>query len=402
MYFLIEEFNIYILTKFLILLIIYLLIFLYLAPRLKLNKYEIIFIVILHLFFLFFYSYIFNKQNNDAIQSYFYCYEDHRPFYNPKLSYKSTDNLVWFVKNLCNILGQNYLLIATNFNLIGSFGIIILYSCLKKINQNKNIFNYSLLIIIFSPSIFFWTSTISKDTICFTGLCLMLYYLNNSNLKNIFLLILSLILIFFSKPHIFILTSSILLFLLFLKYNISIYAKILIIFIGSLPIYYLLLLLLNYSGYTYISTSASTIYDLKLSITSIQEYFNTFSYRFRYSDGYIDEIFIIRLFNLFLIPKLSETYSMTSLFLGIETVILLFIFLYFSILLPNRNYISRNILTIQFSYLFILVMLIFYSITIYNTGVFLRQKIFILPFIFYLFLDRLYFQKNFGNEKKSN
>ena len=400
MYLLIEEFNSYILTKFLILLIIYLLIFLYLAPRLKLNKYEILFIVIFHLFFLFFYSYIFNNQNNDAIQSYFYCYEDHRPFYNLKLSYKSTDNLIWFVKNLCNILGQNYLLIATNFNLIGSFGIIILYSCLKKINKNKNIFNYSLLIIIFFPSIFFWTSTISKDTICFTGLCLMIYYLNNNNLKNIFVLISSLILIFFSKPHIFILTSSILLFLLFLKYNISIYAKILIIFIASLPIYYLLLLLLNYSGYNY--TSVSTIYEMKLSITSIKEYFSNFSNRFRYSDGYIDETFIIRLFNLFLIPKLSEIYSMTSLFTGIETVILLFIFLYFLILLPNRNYISINILTIQFSYLFILVMLIFYSITIYNTGVFLRQKIFILPFILYLFLDRLYFQKNFDNEKKSN
>ena len=400
MYLLIEEFNSYILTKFLILLIIYLLIFLYLAPRLKLNKYEILFIVILHLFFLFFYSYIFNNQNNDAIQSYFYCYEDHRPFYNPKLSYKSTDNLVWFVKNLCNILGQNYLLIATNFNLIGSFGIIILYSCLKKINKNKKNFNYSLLIIIFFPSILFWTSTISKDTICFTGLCLMIYYLNHNNLKNIFLLILSLILIFVSKPHLFILTSSILLFLLFLKYNISIYAKILIIFIASLPIYYLLLLLLNYSGYNY--TSVSTIYEMKLSITSIKEYFSNFSNRFRYSDGYIDETFIIRLFNLFLIPKLSEIYSMTSLFTGIETVILLFIFLYFLILLPNRNYISINILTIQFSYLFILVMLIFYSITIYNTGVFLRQKIFILPFILYLFLDRLYFQKNFDNEKKSN
>ena len=57
-------------------------------------------------------------------------------------------------KNLCNILGQNYLLIATNFNLIGSFGIIILY-LFKKINQDKNIFNYSLLIMIFFPSIFF-------------------------------------------------------------------------------------------------------------------------------------------------------------------------------------------------------------------------------------------------------
>lgn len=319
MYLLIEEFNSNILTKFLILLIIYLLIFFYLAPRLKLNKYEILFIVILHLLFLFFYSYIFNNQNNDAIQSYFYCFEDHRPFYNLKLSYKSTDNLIWFVKNLCNIFGQNYLLIATNFNLIGSFGIIILYSCLKRINQNKNIFNYSLLIIIFFPSIFFWTSTISKDTICFTGLCLMIYYLNNNNLKNIFLLILSLILIFFSKPHIFILTSSILLLLLFLKYNISIYAKILIIFIASLPIYYLLLLLLNYSGYTH--TSASTIYELKLSITSIIEYFSTFSNRFRFSDGYIDETFIIRLFNLFLIPKLSEIYNMTLLVIGIETVI---------------------------------------------------------------------------------
>ena len=97
----------------------------------------------------------------------------------------------------------------------------------------------------------------------------MIYYLNNNNLKKIFVLISSLILIFFSKPHIFILIRSILLFLLFLKYNISIYAKILIIFIASLPIYYLLLLLLNYSGYNY--TSGSTIYELKLSITSIKD-----------------------------------------------------------------------------------------------------------------------------------
>ena len=65
--------------------------------------------------------------------------------------------------------------------------------------------------------------------------------------------------------------------------------------------------------------------------TKVKEYFGNFSNRFRYSDGYIDETFIIRLFNLFLIPKLSEIYSMTSLFTGIETVILLFIFLYFLI-----------------------------------------------------------------------
>lgn len=354
---------------------------------LKINLIEIILLTFYHLFFLFTYFYIFPNQNNDASQYFLKCFYTNDSYYHANLSYKSSDNINWLVQKLCIIFNYNILLITLIFNLIGTIGLLILYSQLKKIKNFKNKYLYLFILFICFPSIFFWTSTISKDTIAFTGLCFLILYLCRDNLlKNFYILILSLILILFSKPHIFIIVSIILVTLFFFKEKkIPIIFKILFLFIISFPIMYLINLILTYIGFCEIGNLNCGIF----SFENLFFFYNNISNRFSESNTFLNDPFLFKIFYIFYLPSLKDInnlYSTLSLF---ETIFFVSLSLYFFILLPNKNFVSSNDLLIQFSYLFIFFMIILYALTIFNLGVFLRQKIYIYPFIFYLYLDRI-------------
>ena len=74
---------------------------------------------------------------------------------------------------------------------------------------------------------------------------------------------------------------------------------------------------------------------------------------------------------------------------SLENIYLLSLAIYVFILIPNSNFKPINPFITKFCLLFTFFMILFYAFTIFNIGVFVRQKIYVLPFIFYLFYERI-------------
>ncbi len=345
----------------------------------KITFFEIISILLLHFIFLFIFHSIFDGQNNDAFQYYMYCNPSHDQYFEPFLNYKSTENMIWLVQSICKYLDNNLLFNATFFNLIGSVGIIILYATLKEIDSNKKNF-FLLLSFILFPSIFFWTSTIGKEAIAFTAISIILWSLKNISInRNKFLFLFSLFFLFISKPYIFIIVIFCIIILLILSKNISIFLKISILLIFLPPLYYICSLIVQYI----------TGYDIFTFIHNLDNWYYSFKNVFASSNSFVDDHFFIKLFYIFTLPPIFFSYNLSFLISSLENMYFLILAFYILILIPKSNFKPINPFITKFCLLFIFCMILFYALTIFNIGVFVRQKIYILPFIFYLFYERI-------------
>lgn len=101
-----------------------------------------------------------------------------------------------------HFLSMSFLANTMLFGLIGFIGFILFYYiALKTIDFNTNFYSIRLFpLVFFLPNLHFWSSGVGKDTIVFFGIALFVYGILKKN--KIHLLLLSLILIFFTRPHI--------------------------------------------------------------------------------------------------------------------------------------------------------------------------------------------------------
>ncbi len=345
----------------------------------KITFFEILSILIIHYVFLFIFHSIFDGQNNDAFQYYMYCNPAHDQYFKPFLNYKSSENMIWLVQSICEYLDDNLFFISTLFNLIGSLGIIILYATLKEIESNKKNFLLLLSFILF-PSILFWTSTIGKEAIAFTAISIILWSLKNINInRNKFIFIFSLFLLFISKPYIFIIVICSIIILLILNRNISVFYKIPILFIIIPPLYYIFSLIVQYI----------TGYDIFTFIYNLENWYYSVKNVFASTNSFVDDHFFIKLFYIFTLPSIFSSYNLSFFISSLENLYLLFLVVYVLILIPKSKFKPTNPFITNFCLLFIFFMILFYAFTIFNIGVFVRQKIYVLPFIFYLFYERI-------------
>ncbi|WHR59287.1 hypothetical protein [Acinetobacter haemolyticus] len=94
------------------------------------------------------------------------------------------------------IFSASYLNVFLFYNIVGTIGLVLLYIVLKGYAKNK-----LWLLIIFLPSMSFWTSALGKDSIAFLSVCIFLYTLV-TNKKVYLLLPLSFFFMFMVRPHI--------------------------------------------------------------------------------------------------------------------------------------------------------------------------------------------------------
>ncbi|WP_312087427.1 hypothetical protein [Acinetobacter variabilis] len=90
----------------------------------------------------------------------------------------------------------SYLNIFLFYNIAGAVGLVLLYLVLKDYIKKR-----IWLLIIFLPSMSFWTSALGKDSIAFLAVCIFLYALVKNQRKYI-LLPFSFVLMFMVRPHI--------------------------------------------------------------------------------------------------------------------------------------------------------------------------------------------------------
>jgi len=161
--------------------------------------------------------------------------------------------------------------------------------------------------------------------------------------------------------------------------NISLFYKISILVIFLLPLYYILSLLLWYVAEQ----------DIYTFIINLDNWYLSLKHTFSSSNSFVNDHFFIKFFYIFILPSIFSSYNLSYFISSFENIYLIFLTIYIFILVPKNNFKPINPLITNFCVLFIAFMIIFYAITIFNVGVFVRQKIYILPFVFYLFYERI-------------
>ncbi len=301
---------------------------------------------------------------------------------------------VIFVRNmvsfLINYFNFSYLGVFLFYNFIGFLALLCIDSSLNKlITSNNKVTTILKNIIVFIPSISFWSAGIGKDTIALFSLSFLLWlYLYK---KNYLLVLLAFLLFYYVRPqHALILVISSILTLFFINnknhylINFKYFKLVLFLFISIsffVSINYLLKL-------TLIGFQINDFYDL-ISL----ELYNQFNEQLKirqslpdyYGSGYIDLpsiLFLTELFTYLFRPMIFEANSLFTLVSSFENFIILIIFIYGFYCFSNHKTINdRDKIFIIF---FILALIPLSSLTP-NFGISARQKwIILIPFFYFL------------------
>jgi hypothetical protein len=107
----------------------------------------------------------------------------------------------YFAFLLVSFLGVSYLGLFLFFNIFGSLGLIILYASLASVTLycSKRVKQLTLL-IIFLPSVSFWSSALGKDSIAFLAATLALWAALNIPKRKI-MMAMAIMLMLLVRPH---------------------------------------------------------------------------------------------------------------------------------------------------------------------------------------------------------
>lgn len=277
------------------------------------------------------------------------------------------------------------------FNILGALGLIILDSIIHRtVSNQKRLLRIIATLVIFLPSISFWSSGIGKDPISFLSVVLALW--SSLNLKNrLFSMSLSIIMMFFVRPHIAgILIIALAVSLLFDKKTNALVKVVLAsvtIGISSLLIPYAL----NYAGVQGPNTSED-----------IAEYIQGREDVYKSTDSGLtlsEMSFPMKLFTYMFRPTILEARSVTQIFSALDNILLLYLFIAGGYrIIKNKN--TTSLENRKFMWTYATIAWIILALTTGNLGIAVRQKIMILPFFLYLFISVMSKDKKFSDYYK--
>ncbi|MDP4545697.1 hypothetical protein Q8P09_11485 [Psychrobacter faecalis] len=340
------------------------------------QKNDVVIIICIFLWHTFFSFYYWYYTLHNIADSLLYFSKTSNSILNFSPGTRFTETLTYIVTYF---LKSNYLNTTLVFNIFGSLGLVFFYLSLKRF---FNVLGNYWIIIIFIPSISFWSSGIGKDSVAFLSVCLFLYSIVESKRFKVSLTS-AFLLMFMVRPHIaaVMLVSYVVYFIVNAKSHIIIKLLILpIIFVG---IIFALSFVQEYVGLENASLSSIGDYVDKrqsynlsggssLDIASMSYPMQMFTYIFR--------------------PLPFEAHSLLALVTSLENTLFLFIFLY---LLYRSKFNIKYFIQDKNLWLFIYVFLscTILSITTANLGIATRQKWMFMPVLIYLLLYVLYTYK---------
>jgi len=280
----------------------------------------------------------------------------------------------YFAFLLVSFLGVSYLGLFLFFNIFGSLGIIILYASLSSVTLycSKRVKQLTLL-IIFLPSVSFWSSALGKDSISFLAATLALWAALNIPKRKIFMAI-AIILMLLVRPHMAgIMIIAIGLSLLITSKQISLIKRVVI---GTLVIPTAIILVplaANYAGIQeltdlnevteYVETRQS--YNMEggggVDISNLSPPMQVFTYLFR--------------------PLPYEAHSVSAFIASIDNFIVLLLFLYAIRFVRIKSDTSANH---AFLWLYVIGATLILAMTTANLGISVRQKWMVMPMLLYL------------------
>lgn len=297
-----------------------------------------------------------------------------------------THFIIFLTSILTNYLFLSMLSCFLFFNILGSLGLIILDSILQNIvNDQKKLLGIIVSLVIFLPSISFWSTGIGKDPISFLAVVLALWSTLDLK-KRIASMGVSILLLFLVRPHIAGIMIIALAISLFFDKKTNIVAKALLGFIAIGISSLLVPYALNYSG-----VSSSSADGIATYIESREDIYQNTD-----SGITLSELnFPMKLFTYMFRPLIFEARSITQIFSALDNLILLYLFIFGSYkLIKTRNITSQENRKLMWTYAIIAWVVL--ALTTGNLGIAVRQKIMILPFFLYLFISIMSKNKRFS------
>ena len=334
---------------------------------LDLNKIVFVLCLFYHLFLTIIYINIFPTGDWESV----FYYEGFRGNHS-SATFFSTNLVMNIITSMQKFLFLKNINIILVFSLISFFGIVLFIKNLVKLGLNKK---YASL-LLFLPSIHFWTGIPGKDSlILFSLSCFFHLYLD----RKLFLSLIFIFIVFLLRPHI----GLIFFISFFIAEMISLksFNKKIIIFVFTCLIIFCVL---------YFSRTNSYFFNEKnlLSENILLKIFNQLHIMSqKYSDStssYVSRDIITNVFNYILFPIefIFKKKSITINFL-IVLEIFSFIFIIFLFMKNKTNVIVEKKL-IYFLIISISLFLLILPQTFFNYGLNVRQKWMILPFLIYL------------------
>lgn len=287
--------------------------------------------------------------------------------------YPGSRFVVFISSIILNLFDTNYLNIFLFFNIFGLIGILLLYKVLK---PYLLLLGHYWFLVLFIPSMSFWSSSLGKDSIVFLGVCLFLYSVVKNKLK--ILLPISFFLIFMVRPHIALSTLVAYLIYMLVISRVNIFIKSFVISIVLVGVYLSSGFIKDYVGLDDASISGVSDYvdyrqglnqagGSSFDLASLSYPMQMFTYIFR--------------------PLPFDAHNALSLFTSIENTILLFLFCF--ILYKSRFksfFEGRNLWLFSYAFLSCTIL----ALTTANLGIATRQKWMFMPILIYLMIYGYY------------
>lgn len=298
----------------------------------------------------------------------------------------------YFAFLLVSFLGVSYLGLFLFFNIFGSLGLIILYASLSSVTIycSKRVKQLTLL-VVFLPSISFWSSALGKDPISFLAATLALWAALNIP-KRKTLMAIAIILMLLVRPHMAsIMIIDLGLSLLITSKQISLMKRVVI---GTLVISTAIILVpvaVNYAGIEeltdlnevteYIETRQG--YNMEggggVDISSMSPPMQVFTYLFR--------------------PLPYEAHSVFAFISSLDNLVLLLLFLYAIRFARIKSDTPANH---AFLWLYIIGATLILAMTTANLGISVRQKWMLMPMLLYLLFAGIAAHQARKQRKKQN
>lgn len=271
------------------------------------------------------------------------------------------------------IIGSNYFNTTLIFGSFGTIGLILLFLSVKRYIEQLSIY---WILLLFLPSMSFWSASLSKDSLSFFSVCLFLYAITIAENTKVLKIILSLIVMFLVRPHVAgIMLVSYGVYFIFVS-KIHPLLKLLII-----PFLFTILIgtisfaeeyagigessLEGYSSYIENRETVSQVGGSAVDLTSMSFPMKLFTYVFR--------------------PLPYEAHSITALITSLENVVLIILSLY-TLLKNNIN--TRYFFEDKNFWLasYVLILWTVFALTTANLGIATRQKWMFVPIMLYLLI----------------
>ncbi|WP_201588682.1 hypothetical protein [Psychrobacter pulmonis] len=325
-----------------------------------------------HTLFCFAYLYYVSTFGGDALAYYSKALSDGFAFR------VGTTAVVFLTKILVHGLGFGVITCFLFFNIVGSIGLLAFDGALKQATQYKSKFLKRLgTIIIFLPSVSFWSSAIGKDAISFLAMGLALWAALQLN-KRLWLMVLAIVLMLIVRPHMAgMMIIALAMSVMFDKKS----SPLKRISLGAVAIAGAAAMVpfaLEYAG----------VSDPNSSEALMDYVENRQSYNMEGGGGVdiANMSLPMQLFTYMFRPIIFEARSITALAAAIDNLILLYLFivgLYALIKKRSQNFTENR----KFMWVYVILAWVVLAMTTANLGIAIRQKWMFAPMLIFLLIS---------------